>query len=135
KRAEERLIRSHEELMEFLENAAEGMHWVGPDGTVLWANSTELNLLGYSREEYIGHSIAEFHVGRGVVDDLLPRLMRGEEVRNYEATLRCKDGSVRYVLINSNVLWFQGEFIHTRCFTRDITERKRAEEELRASEQ
>jgi signal transduction histidine kinase/ActR/RegA family two-component response regulator len=34
------------------------------------------------------------------------------------------------VLINSNVLWEGGKFVHTRCFTRDITERKRAEESL-----
>ena len=37
--------------------------------------------------------------------------------------------TIRRVLINSNVLWEDGKFIHTRCFTRDITERKRAEEE------
>src|SRR5581483_1767422 len=28
--------------------------------------------------------------------------------------------------INSNVLWENGEFVHTQCFTRDITELKRA---------
>jgi PAS domain S-box-containing protein len=37
------------------------------------------------------------------------------------------------VLINSNVKWEDDRFVHTRCFTRDITERKRAEEELRES--
>src|SRR5207253_1938440 len=38
--------------------------------------------------------------------------------------LRHKDGSIRYVLINSNVLWRAEEFLHTRCFTRDITDRR-----------
>jgi PAS domain S-box-containing protein len=37
------------------------------------------------------------------------------------------------VLISSNVMWEDDRFVHTRCFTRDITERKRAEEELRES--
>ena len=37
--------------------------------------------------------------------------------------------TIRHILINSNVLWEDGKFIHTRCFTRDITERKRTEEE------
>jgi signal transduction histidine kinase len=32
-------------------------------------------------------------------------------------------------LISSNVYWEHGRFIHTRCFTRDITDRKRVEEE------
>ncbi len=42
--------------------------------------------------------------------------------------MRCKDGSIRHVLIDSSVLWQDGKFVHTRCFTRDITERKLAEE-------
>src|SRR5262249_4847279 len=39
-----------------------------------------------------------------------------------------KDGSTRRALISSNVLWNGGDFVHTRCFTRDVTESKQAEE-------
>src|SRR4051812_19066229 len=78
------------ELKACLDHAAEGLHFVGPDGTILWANQTELDLLGYSREEYIGHNIAEFHVDRPVVDDILARLTRGETLLSHEARLRCK---------------------------------------------
>jgi signal transduction histidine kinase len=66
---------------------------------------------------------------------MLARLSRNEIVREYEARLRCRDGSIRHVLINSSALWRNGEFIHTQCFTRDITERKHAEETRRASEE
>jgi PAS domain S-box-containing protein len=52
-------------------------------------------------------------------------------VREYEADLRCKDGSIRHVLIDSNSSWRNGEFVRTRCFTRDITERKQAEDDLK----
>src|SRR5262249_20964468 len=52
----------------------------------------------------------------------------GEELQDYEARLVCQDGTIKHVLINANVLWEQGQFIHTRGFTRDITERKRGEE-------
>ena len=116
------------ELKACLDHAAEGLHFVGPDGTILWANQTELDLLGYSREEYIGHNITEFHVDAPVIEDILARLTRGETLLNYEARLRRKDGSVRFVQINSNVLWRDDEFLHTRCFTRDITDRKAADE-------
>ena len=126
----EELRRRERELTDFIENASLGLHWVGADGTILWANQAELDLLGYAREEYIGRSITEFHADRDVIDDILCRLTNRETLHNYEARLRCRDGSVRHVLINSNVLWDGERFVHTRCFTRDITERKQAEEEL-----
>jgi PAS domain S-box-containing protein len=134
KRAEEKLQRRERELTDFLENATVGLHWVGADGVIKWANSAELALLGYTREEYIGHHIAEFHADQETITDILQRLTRNERLQNYEAQLRCKDGSIRHVLINSNVYWEDGEFVHTRCFTRDVTERRRAEEALRVSE-
>ena len=129
----EELRRRERELADFIENASVGLHWVGEDGTILWANQAELDMLGYTREEYIGRKIVEFHAELEVINDILRRLANGETLHNYEARLRCKDGSVRYVLINSNVKWEDGRFVHTRCFTRDITERKQAEEELRES--
>jgi PAS domain S-box-containing protein len=133
-RAEKALRRSERELTDFFENAALGLHWVGPDGTILRANQAELDLLGYTREEYIGHNIAEFHADEQVIGDILKRLTCGETLHNYEARLRCKDGSIKHVLISSNVLWEDDRFIHTRCFTRDITSRVRAEAALRESE-
>jgi PAS domain S-box-containing protein len=131
KRAEEDLRRSRQELRDFVENATVGLHWVGPDGTILWANRAEHELLGYTREEYVGHHIAEFHADGPVIEDILRRLAQKEELNSYEAQLRCKDGSFRHVLISSNVLWDGERFCHTQCFTRDITERKRLEEALR----
>lgn len=128
KRADEALRSAEQALRDFVENAAVGMHWVGPDGIILWANRTELEMLGFASEEYIGRHIAEFHADQPVIEDILARLTKAETLRNYEARLRCKDGSIREVLINSNVLWQDDKFVHTRCVTRDITDRRRAEE-------
>ncbi len=91
------------------------------------ANRAELDMLGYSREEYVGRPIADFHADEDVICDILKRLQAGEKLDEYPARLRCKDGSIRDVLIDSSVMWRDGEFVHTRCFTRDVTERKRAE--------
>ena len=130
RRAEEQLHQSQRELSDFVENATVGLHWVGPDGRILWANQAELDLMGYTRDEYIGRHIAEFHADQDVIEDILRRLGRDETLEDYEARLRRKDGSICHVVINSNVLWEQGEFIHTRCFTRDITALKQAEHAL-----
>jgi PAS domain S-box-containing protein len=118
------------ELTDFIENAVIGLHWVAEDGKILWANQAELDLLGYTKEEYIGHYITEFHADLDVITDILTRLIANESLHSYEARLKCKDGSIRTVLISSNVLWKDGKFIHTRCFTRDITDRKRIEIQL-----
>jgi PAS domain S-box-containing protein len=83
-------------------------------------------MLGYTRDEYIGHAIAEFHVHADKASDILTRLTNQEMLTQYEAALRCKDGSIKTVNINSNVLWEDGRFIHTRCFTIDITEQKKS---------
>ncbi len=132
---EGRVLRSERDLSDFFDNANVGMHWVGPDGTVLRVNRAELQLLGYSEEEYVGHNIAEFHVDQDVIDSIMARLARGDAPRDYSARLRCKNGSVKDVLISSSAYRENGRFVHTRCFTLDVTARKRAEDALRESEQ
>jgi PAS domain S-box-containing protein len=84
-------------------------------------------MLGYSRDEYIGRHIGEFYDDRSVIDDMLARLARGETLRDWPARMRCKDGSLRDVLVSSNALFEGGELVHTRCFTRDVTDARRAQ--------
>jgi PAS domain S-box-containing protein len=125
--AREREIREREsELRDALESAAEGIHFVAADGTIEWANAAELEMLGYTANEYIGRNIAEFHVDAPVIENMLARLTRGEVLRDAEARVRHKDGSIRYVMVNSNARWKDGRFVHTRCFSRDVTELRRA---------
>ncbi|MDQ3665701.1 MAG: PAS domain S-box protein [Acidobacteriota bacterium] len=130
KRAEDELRRSEAELTDFFENAAIGLHWVSSDGTVLRVNQAELDLLGYSREEYVGRNIANFHVDQEAIEDILNRLQAGEVLSDYDARLRCKDGSIKHVRINSSVFREQDRFVHTRCFTRDITYRRQTRRRL-----
>ena len=130
KRAEAALRQSQQELADFFDNAPIGLHWVGDDGTILRANQSELDLLGYSHDEYVGRNIRDFHCDVEVIEDILNRLANGEVLQDYEARLRCKDGSIRNVRINSSVYRENGTFIHTRCFTYDITDRKLTEKRL-----
>jgi PAS domain S-box-containing protein len=126
-RAEDARRRAEEELFDLFENAPVALHWLGPDGVILRTNRRELDMLGYELGEYVGRHISQIHVSRDVAADILKRLFDGEVLHNYEAQLHCKDGSVRDVLIASSVLWDKGRFVHTRCFTRDITELKKAD--------
>jgi PAS domain S-box-containing protein len=124
---EEALRESEQELSDFFENATVALHWAGPDGIIQRVNRAELEMLGYERDEYVGRHIAEFHVDAPVIADILARLASGEEIHAYEARLRRKDGTIKHVRIDSSVYFKAGEFIHTRCFTRDVTDLKETE--------
>lgn len=48
---------SKQDLIHWFNRIPIGMHSVAGDGTILWANKTLLNLLGYEAHEYIGQSL------------------------------------------------------------------------------
>ncbi|HET6837787.1 MAG TPA: PAS domain S-box protein [Gemmatimonadales bacterium] len=128
KQAQEELRAREEELKDFLENASVAIHWAGPDGTILRANQAELDLLGYGLDEYVGRNIRKFYADPAVIEDILSRLARGEVLHDYPASVRSKDGSIRDVLIDASVYFRDGQFVHTRCFTRDVTAQRAAEQ-------
>jgi PAS domain S-box-containing protein len=131
RRVEGLLADRERELSDFLDNGVYGLHKVGPDGTILWANQAELDMLGLQAHEYIGRNIVEFHVDRMGIAKVLQRLSDGETLRDHAARLICKDGSIRHVLISSNALREEGRLVSTRCFTRDVSDRWLAQEALR----
>jgi PAS domain S-box-containing protein len=128
KRVEQKLRMRESELTALLENTSLGLHWVDQRGIILWANTAELAMLGYQAAEYIGRPIRDFHADADDIEEVLYRLKRGERIRNHEARLRCRDGSLKLVLIDSNGLWDGDRFVHTQCFTRDVTNERLAEQ-------
>jgi PAS domain S-box-containing protein len=131
KKVEAQLRRYADELATFVETAAIGLHWAGQDGIIQWANDAEMQMLGYSRSEYIGRHVSDFHVDMEWAFEMIDKLNGGETLHEYPAQLRCKDGSVKDVLIDCNVLFEDGRFVHTQSFTRDITKQIAAERALR----
>lgn len=131
---EEQLEMSERNLNDFFENSILGLHWVGANGIIQRANKAELDLLGYSEEEYLGHHISEFHADQKAIEDILARLMNGETIRSFPAKLRRKDGRIIHVLIDSNVLWENNKFVHTRCITRDVTDQYLSHNALKEAE-
>jgi PAS domain S-box-containing protein len=122
------LERSERELADFFNNASVALHWIGPDGVVLRANQAQLDMLGYAREAFVGQHVSKFYVDRDIIDDALTRLFRGDSLVKHPARMRCKDGSIKKVLVDSNSLWENGRFFHSRCIMFDVTEQKREEE-------
>ncbi|MGK6355810.1 PAS domain S-box protein [Sphingomonas sp. DT-207] len=135
KAMEEEASRKNSDLEDFFENSAIGLHIVSGHGIIQRANQAELDLLGYSAEEYIGRHIAEFHADAPVIGDILQRLSCGDKLERYPARLRAKDGSIKHVLITSNSRFDSGRFVNTRCFTTDVTDLRAAEEARHESDE
>jgi PAS domain S-box-containing protein len=126
---------SERELLDFLNKAPIAMHWLSGTGHVLWANETEMNVLGYTAEEYIGQPIMNFCPDETeLVLEIFKSLGSGCAIKDVPVRFRTKDGRIKHLLIDSNVNWnADGSFKHTRCFIRDDTSRKVREERLRVT--
>lgn len=96
------------------------------EGIVIWANQTELDVLGYTAEEYIGQPIMKFCPDEAaLVLEIFKQLGSGNTIRDVPVRFRTKDGRIVDLLIDSNVKYDkEGKFSHTRCFIRDDTGRK-----------
>ncbi len=123
------------EIIDFFANANIGMHWVSPDGMILWANPYELEMLGYQKEEFVGHLITEFHSDKHLIHSILEQLTNNERIENCEMDMLAKDGSRKYVTVSCNAFWDNDRFVHARFFIRDITLQKTAEETIKRKEE
>jgi len=118
------------ELTAFLENVAVSQHCVSREGVILWANPAELNLLGYSHDQYVGSQIKDYHVDEDVLKNLLDHLERREPLVEFPVRLRCRNGSIKQVMINSTVSSENSEADFVRCFCQDVTQQELAGNQL-----
>lgn len=128
---------SEKKYRDLVENAPEMIHEISLEGTFINVNKTELNKLGYSLEE----------MRRMAIEDVVPVKYRAEIKRHMkriketgsselETVFLAKSGKEINVEINGTSLYNAktGECVCVRAFVRDITERKRMEEQVRRSE-
>ena len=84
------------ELVDFFQNAPIALHWLSGTGHVLWANQTELDVLGYTAEEYIGQPIMKFCPDEEeLVLEIFKTLGSGNIIKDVPVRFRTKAGAVR----------------------------------------
>jgi PAS domain S-box-containing protein len=124
-------IAGRESLQSFLANSPVGIHVVNDKGIIAFANKAELNLFGYEEDEYIGHPLKKFFHDAELFDKLHLKLKSEGSLKNQQAKIICKDGSLKDIMISCNLFSEDEKVIHSRCFSRDITEIKKSENLLR----
>lgn len=104
------------------------------DGRVIDVNSRYSELVGFAREELVGHTVWEksLWVDEAEGERILDELRRKGSLRNVEGRFRRKSGEIRDVLISGELTTIDGETVVIGMVI-DITERKRMETELRRS--
>jgi two-component system NtrC family sensor kinase len=136
KQAEEALRKSEERYRQLAENAGEAI-FVVQDGMVKFINPKGEQLSGYSLEELASAPFVKF-IYRDDVNMVLDRYgkrLKGEPVPQiYDFRIMRKDGDIRWGALSAvSISWEDRPAV--LCFMSDITERKRAEEALRQSEE
>jgi PAS domain S-box-containing protein len=104
-------------------------------GRLVDVNDAAYQLLGYSREEIEGHAtLLEMGIWCSVEEwtGFVDVLKRTGSVRNMEVKLRSKNGEIRQILLSSELVELNGKQCSVTVGN-DITDRKRAEDELRRS--
>ena len=136
KRVEEALSQSEERYRRLVEDSFDGI-FVHEGGKIEFANSRLYEMLGYEREELQGadHLVMYHPDDRPLIHERGHARISGQSVPSqYEVRLQRKDGSAFDAELNARIVRFGGQSAVQVCL-RDITERKRAEEALRESEE
>ncbi|MBI4625297.1 MAG: large conductance mechanosensitive channel protein MscL [Verrucomicrobia bacterium] len=126
---------SRAELQDFLDNASDLIQSVDVEGRYRFVNRAWCETLGYAPAEVAGLTMFDViapgqHAHCGAA---FQRLLATREAQRIETEFRRKDGRSVIVEGHVNVRLKEGRPATTRGVFRDITERRRAEEELRAS--
>jgi PAS domain S-box-containing protein len=102
-------------------------------GVFLAVNDSFVALTGYSREEAVGHTALELNLWPNPEDRrrVMEKLKKERRVRDFEASIRLKNGEKRILLLSIEKIELDGQvcLLHVAD---DITLRKRAEQALRA---
>jgi PAS domain S-box-containing protein len=134
KKMEEALRQSEERYRTIFENLLDGYYRRDIHGKLLFANEKLVSMLGYTGEAVVGKDVAElfYYDAEEMAGVKQAMLSAGGRLVDYEMRLKHKDGSP--LVFSSNIRFFydmHGKVAGVEGVLRDITPRKRMEEELR----
>ncbi len=132
KQAEEALRLASAYNRSLIEAARDPLVTIAPDGKITDVNSATETVTGFSREELMGTDFSGYFTEPERAQAGYQQVFREGWVQDYELQIRHRDGRVVPVLYNASVYRDEaGQVVGVFAAARDISERKRAEREMR----
>jgi PAS domain S-box-containing protein len=129
------LKRTREYLEGIIENSADIIITVDPEGLIRTFNAGAERILGYTRDEVIGKRVEMLFSDPSERDVAIEQLEYTDHVVNYETHFLTKDGRVRDVILTlSRLRRKDGTPIGTYGISKDVTREKRLQRQLLQSE-
>lgn len=133
------LLKNVQDVQDLYDHAPCGYHSLNSQGLFVGINQTELDWLGYRKDEVIGIMRFQDLLTPESVElfrQQFPRFIERGVVRDLEFEVRRKDGTLLPILLSATAIKDpDGRFIASRSTLVDITERRKADADLRQSHQ
>ncbi len=131
---------SEQRYKSMFESANDAIVFIDRAGTIIDINPKAIELLGYSREEFVGHHLKDLAAffpkkSLAVILKNFGLRMMGQQIPPYTVDMRTKAGKQRYVEINAVPLHEAGRIVGDLAVLRDVTHRQRQDRALRESEE
>ena len=131
RRAEIATRQSEEKFRGIFENLQDIYARVDRKGRITMISPSVFKRMGYTPDEVLGHEITQFFIDKEAIRRAMFKVGRNRSLRNFEASMRRKDGSERQYMFNMLMLNDEpGNGSVVAVLARDITELKRQSAEL-----
>ena len=138
RKAEAALQESEERYRDLFENANDIMYTLDLDGNLTSMNKAGERITGYAREELLNRPIGPLlAMGEGeIMREMLERKLTGvDSLTTYELEATTKEGQKLFLEVSSRLIFKEGRAAGIQGIARDISDRKRAQEEITKSEE
>ena len=131
--AEEAVRASEERFRELFENANDVIFLHDLKGRLMAINRAGESLTGYARAEVLDKSMEDLIApeARHLNQDSIRAHLGGSASQHFELRMLTKSGAVRFLEVNTRVIYRKGHAVAIQGIGRDVTERKIAEQKLR----